>query len=59
MSAICDGDLGFKVGTAGGWHKYQDGTVDMLIKGGTDILLCNACSLAEADAGEFFGQLLW
>ncbi|KAH6665098.1 putative glucan 1,3-beta-glucosidase [Halenospora varia] len=34
----------FKVGTADSWNKYQDGTADPLIKGGADILLCNAFS---------------
>lgn len=34
----------FKVGTADSWNKYQDGTADPLIKGGVDILLCNAFS---------------
>ena len=33
-----------KVGTADSWNKYQDGTADPLIKGGADILLCNAFS---------------
>jgi glucan 1,3-beta-glucosidase len=33
-----------KVGTADSWNKYQDGTADPLIKGGVDILLCNAFS---------------
>lgn len=34
----------FKVGTADTWNKFQDGTADPLIKGGADILLCNAFS---------------
>jgi len=34
----------FKVGTADSWNKYMDGTADAVIKGGADILLCNAFS---------------
>ncbi|KAI1004830.1 hypothetical protein K3495_g3391 [Podosphaera aphanis] len=34
----------FKVGTADSWNKFQDGTADPIIKGGADILLCNAFS---------------
>ncbi|ESZ94184.1 hypothetical protein SBOR_5462 [Sclerotinia borealis F-4128] len=34
----------FKVGTADSWNKYMDGTADPVIKGGADILLCNAFS---------------
>ncbi|RKF53275.1 Glucan 1,3-beta-glucosidase [Golovinomyces cichoracearum] len=34
----------FKVGTADSWNKYHDGSADPLIKGGVDILLCNAFS---------------
>ncbi|POS84401.1 hypothetical protein EPUL_004414, partial [Erysiphe pulchra] len=34
----------FKVGTADSWNKFQDGTADPVIKGGADIILCNAFS---------------
>jgi len=42
----------FKVGTADSWNKFQDGTADPLIKGGVDILLCNAFSYWQGQAIE-------
>lgn len=42
VKSALNGD--FKVGTADSWNKYMDGTADAIIKGGADILLCNAFS---------------
>ncbi|KAF2085131.1 glycoside hydrolase family 17 protein [Saccharata proteae CBS 121410] len=33
---------GVKVGTADSWNKWADGTGDAVIKGGVDMILCNA-----------------
>jgi glucan 1,3-beta-glucosidase len=54
---------GFKVGTADSWNKYQDGTADPLIKGGVDILLCNAFSYWQGQtlansSGSFFDDIM-
>jgi glucan 1,3-beta-glucosidase len=53
----------FKVGTADSWNKYQDGTADPLIKGGADILLCNAFSYWQGQtiansSGSFFDDIM-
>lgn len=53
----------FKVGTADSWNKYQDGTADPLIKGGADILLCNAFSYWQGQtiansSGSFFDDVM-
>lgn len=53
----------FKVGTADSWNKYQDGTADPLIKGGADILLCNAFSYWQGQTianstGSFFDDVM-
>jgi len=52
----------FKVGTADSWNKYADGTADPLIKGGVDILLCNAFSYWQGQtiansSGSFFDDI--
>ncbi|KAI1641450.1 glucan 1,3-beta-glucosidase [Biscogniauxia mediterranea] len=52
----------FKVGTADSWNKYADGTADALIKGGVDILLCNAFSywqgqLVSNATGSFYDDI--
>ncbi|CZR63549.1 probable BGL2 Endo-beta-1,3-glucanase of the cell wall [Phialocephala subalpina] len=53
----------FKVGTADSWNKFQDGTADPLIKGGADILLCNAFSYWQGQTivnstGSFFDDVM-
>jgi glucan 1,3-beta-glucosidase len=53
----------FKVGTADSWNKYADGTADALIKGGVDILLCNAFSYWQGQdinnaTGSFFDDIM-
>jgi len=53
----------FKVGTADSWNKYQDGTADPLVKGGADILLCNAFSYWQGQtiansSGSFFDDIM-
>ncbi|KAI6250709.1 Glucan 1,3-beta-glucosidase [Erysiphe necator] len=40
----------FKVGTADSWNKFHDGTADPVIKGGADIILCNAFSYWQGQA---------
>lgn len=53
---------GFKIGTADSWNKFQDGTADAVIKGGVDILLCNAFSYWQGQVisnatGSFFDDI--
>lgn len=53
----------FKVGIADSWNKYQDGIADPLIKGGADILLCDAFSYWKGQtlansSGSFFDDIM-